>query len=158
MTRISSSEQLGAMPSASCCNSAPLDILPMRPQLENTRLQSWQTTYRLVNEDIIQWEILEKSYPKYPSVNDLRITQADRDQWVDLRPYANTAAISVQETSSVHVRISHSFCNPRCAVAFASLTVTSLTSRLLFQKISVPTRSFEVWAFAFFPWSTSTTK
>jgi chloride channel 7 len=55
---------------------------------------------------LIQWEILEKSYPKYPSVSDLRITEQDRDQWVDLRPYANTAAISVQETTSVHVSIS----------------------------------------------------
>lgn len=52
---------------------------------------------------LIQWEILEKSYPKYPNVTDLRITEQDRDQWVDLRPYANTAAVSVQETSSVHV-------------------------------------------------------
>ncbi|KAG7374782.1 chloride channel [Nitzschia inconspicua] len=51
---------------------------------------------------LIQWEILEKSYPKYPSVFDLRVTEQDRDQWVDLRPYANTAAVSVQETSSVH--------------------------------------------------------
>lgn len=52
---------------------------------------------------LIQWEVLEKSYPKYPNVTDLRITEQDRDQWVDLRPYANTAAVSVQETSSVHV-------------------------------------------------------
>jgi len=50
---------------------------------------------------LVQWEIIEKSYPKYPSVADVRITGQDREQWVDLRPYANTAAVSVQETSSV---------------------------------------------------------
>ncbi|KAL3915514.1 MAG: hypothetical protein SGARI_008167 [Bacillariaceae sp.] len=50
---------------------------------------------------LVQWEILEKSYPKYPAISDIRITEEDREQWVDLRPYANTAAVSVQETSSV---------------------------------------------------------
>ncbi|KAL3915528.1 MAG: hypothetical protein SGILL_005609 [Bacillariaceae sp.] len=50
---------------------------------------------------LVQWEILEKSYPKYPSIADIRIEKEDRDQWVDLRPYSNTSAVSVQETSSV---------------------------------------------------------
>lgn len=49
---------------------------------------------------LVQWEILFKSYPRYPKAKDLRITEADREKFVDLRPYINNAAITVQETSS----------------------------------------------------------
>jgi chloride channel 7 len=52
---------------------------------------------------LVQWSIVEKSYPKYPSVDDLRISEADRECVVDLRPYANTAAVSIRESSSVEV-------------------------------------------------------
>lgn len=50
---------------------------------------------------IAEWEIVEGSYPKYPSVADLRIGPKDRACLVDLRPYANTAPITVQESASV---------------------------------------------------------
>ena len=53
---------------------------------------------------LVQWDVIEKAYPRYPSVKDVRVTEDDRDQWVDLRPYANTAAVTIQETSSVEVR------------------------------------------------------
>lgn len=52
---------------------------------------------------IAEWEVVEGSYPKYPSVKDIRIGRRDRDCLLDLRPYANTAPISVQETASVDV-------------------------------------------------------
>jgi len=52
---------------------------------------------------LVQWEVIEKSYPKYPSVKDIRINMEDRDCYVDLRPYSNTAPLSVRETSSVSV-------------------------------------------------------
>jgi len=54
---------------------------------------------------LVQWDVLFKSYPRYPDAKDLRITEEDRKCLVDLRPYVNNAAISVQETSSVEVRI-----------------------------------------------------
>ena len=53
---------------------------------------------------LVQWDVLFRSYPRYPDVKDLRITEEDRDQLMDLRPYVNNAAITVQETSSVEVR------------------------------------------------------
>ena len=52
---------------------------------------------------LVQWDVIEKAYPKYPSIKDIRISMADRDCYVDLRPYANTAPFSVRETSSVSV-------------------------------------------------------
>ena len=58
---------------------------------------------------LVQWEVLFKSYPRYPDAKDLHITDNDRQQLVDLRPYVNNAAITVQETSSVEVCITKSW-------------------------------------------------
>lgn len=52
---------------------------------------------------LVQWKVVEKAYPKYPKVEDLRIDESDRDKLVDLRPYTNVAALATQETSSVSV-------------------------------------------------------
>jgi hypothetical protein len=52
---------------------------------------------------IAEWETVEESYTKYPSVHDFRLGVAERDCLLDLRPYANTAPISIQETASVNV-------------------------------------------------------
>lgn len=52
---------------------------------------------------LVQWQTLEKSYPTHPSVSDLRIGDSDRECLVDLRPYANTAPVTVQESSTVSV-------------------------------------------------------
>lgn len=64
-----------------------------------------QSNYLQVGErkyfPLVQWEVLFKSYPRYPDAKDLHITEEDREQLVDLRPYVNNAAITVQETSSV---------------------------------------------------------
>lgn len=54
---------------------------------------------------LVQWEVLFKSYPRYPDIKEVRITDEDREQYVDLRPYTNNAAITIQETSSVEVCI-----------------------------------------------------
>lgn len=52
---------------------------------------------------LVQWDVLEKSYPKFPSASELRISADEREFLVDLRPYANTAPLTIQETSSVSV-------------------------------------------------------
>jgi chloride channel 7 len=52
---------------------------------------------------LVQWDVVEKSYPKYPSEKSLRISRAERDFLVDLRPYANRAPLTVQESSTVSV-------------------------------------------------------
>lgn len=54
---------------------------------------------------LVQWNVVEKAYPKYPKVSDLRINDSDRDNFVDLRPYTNVAALTTQETSSVTVSL-----------------------------------------------------
>jgi CBS domain-containing protein len=54
---------------------------------------------------ITEWEIVEGSYPKYPSVHDIRISAAEKEMFLDLRPYFNAAPITVQETASVDVSV-----------------------------------------------------
>lgn len=50
---------------------------------------------------LTQWEVIEKAYPKYPSIRDVHLSYADRDCLVDLRPYTNCAPVSVRESASV---------------------------------------------------------
>eukprot|EP00980_Cylindrotheca_fusiformis_P016037 scaffold4724_cov108-Cylindrotheca_fusiformis.AAC.2 len=50
---------------------------------------------------IAGWEVVQDSYPKYPSVSDIRISNRERELWLDLRPYANRAPITVQEHASL---------------------------------------------------------
>jgi chloride channel 7 len=50
---------------------------------------------------LVQWDRIEKAYPKYPSIADIRISKEDRDCFVDLRPYVNTAPICVRESASI---------------------------------------------------------
>ena len=51
----------------------------------------------------LQWEEIEKAYPKYPSVKDLRISHSDRECFVDMRPFVNQSPLTVHEGSSVAV-------------------------------------------------------
>ena len=55
--------------------------------------------------NLVQYSVIESSYPKYPQVNEISITEEDREYLVDLRPYCNTAPVSVHEGASVEVRV-----------------------------------------------------
>ena len=50
---------------------------------------------------LVQWETIEKSYPKFPSIEEVRLPIEDRECFIDLRPYTNTAPISVRESATV---------------------------------------------------------
>ncbi len=63
---------------------------------------------------LVQWDVVEKSYPKYPSEKSLRISRAERDFLVDLRPYANRAPLTVQESSTVSVSFFTLLCFLSC--------------------------------------------
>jgi len=54
---------------------------------------------------LVQWEVVERAYPKYPRIEDVSLSGDDRDCFLDLRPYVNSAALTVQESASVSVRI-----------------------------------------------------
>lgn len=50
---------------------------------------------------LVQWETIERAYPRYPTLADVEMREADRNCWLDLRPYANTAPYTVNETASI---------------------------------------------------------
>lgn len=50
---------------------------------------------------LVQWDTLERVYPRYPSVDDIELRSTDRDCLLDLRPYANTAPYTINETASI---------------------------------------------------------
>jgi chloride channel 7 len=54
---------------------------------------------------LVQWDTIEREFPRYPTINDVDMLNPDRDCWLDLRPYANTAPFTVNETASIQVSI-----------------------------------------------------
>jgi chloride channel 7 len=52
---------------------------------------------------LVQWDTIERAYPRYPTIKDVEMRSGDRDCWLELRPYANTAPYTVNETASIQV-------------------------------------------------------
>jgi chloride channel 7 len=52
---------------------------------------------------LVQWDTIERAYPRYPTIEDVEMRASDRNCWLDLRPYANTAPYTVNETTSIQV-------------------------------------------------------
>jgi chloride channel 7 len=50
---------------------------------------------------LVQWDTIERAYPRYPQIEDIDMRPNDRNCWLDLRPYANTAPYTVNETASI---------------------------------------------------------
>ena len=77
------------------------------PKAEDCARHSTQCNYLEVDREtfvpLVQWQVIERAYPKYPTVQQLRISENDRDYLVDLRPYCNKAALTIPETASVEV-------------------------------------------------------
>ena len=44
---------------------------------------------------------IERAYPRYPTIDDVTMRESDRNCWLDLRPYANTAPYTINETASI---------------------------------------------------------
>lgn len=50
---------------------------------------------------LVAWETIERAYPNYPTQDDVSMIDRDRNSWLDLRPYANTAPYTINETASI---------------------------------------------------------
>eukprot|EP00538_Stauroneis_constricta_P004281 CAMPEP_0119571748 /NCGR_PEP_ID=MMETSP1352-20130426/44275_1 /TAXON_ID=265584 /ORGANISM="Stauroneis constricta, Strain CCMP1120" /LENGTH=883 /DNA_ID=CAMNT_0007621431 /DNA_START=162 /DNA_END=2814 /DNA_ORIENTATION=+ len=50
---------------------------------------------------LVQWDTIERAYPRYPTIDDVDMRESDNNCWLDLRPYANTAPYTVNETASI---------------------------------------------------------
>ena len=59
---------------------------------ENNSSQSRLKTISLCASPALAFEAIEKgSYPKEPSISDIKLTSAERDAWLDLRMYLDRA-------------------------------------------------------------------
>ena len=50
---------------------------------------------------LVQWDTIESVYPRYPTVDDIDMRPGEDNCWLDLRPYANTAPYTINETASI---------------------------------------------------------
>ena len=50
---------------------------------------------------LVNWGTLEHIYPHYPDVTDINLSEADADCWLDLRPYIDAAALSINEQATI---------------------------------------------------------
>jgi chloride channel 7 len=90
---------------------------------------------------MVQWQVIERAYPKFPTVQQLRISESDRGYLVDLRPYCNKAAVTIPEAASVEVSLHSNRCStcafPRTAFAIP-LTQPSPPTLANLQCVSKP--------------------
>lgn len=56
---------------------------------------------KLSSAALVFYETLEKKYPKYPSINDIQVTNEEMSMYMDLRAYMDTSAFMIHESASV---------------------------------------------------------
>jgi chloride channel 7 len=107
---------------------------------------------------LVQWDTIERAYPRYPAIENVDIRESDRNCWLDLRPYANTAPYTVNETASIQVRsnqgVSHVqcfFCIPAYLHSMAPLPsrihreLIVCSERLVFGFCALSTITTKLW-------------
>ena len=50
---------------------------------------------------LLSWEIIERAYPHYPKISDLRVSEKERTLFLDLRPYIDVSAYTLSEQATV---------------------------------------------------------
>lgn len=55
----------------------------------------------LSNSLIISYDALERTYPKYPQIDEVDLSEEDMRNWMDLRNYMETAPFTMNETASL---------------------------------------------------------
>lgn len=50
---------------------------------------------------VVPYAEIERFFPSYPDVDTLDISREERQRWIDLRPYCNTAPYTINEAASV---------------------------------------------------------
>jgi hypothetical protein len=53
------------------------------------------------NDELVTWEELERTYPRYPVPESLALSAADMECYLDMRPYMNRCVHVVNATSPV---------------------------------------------------------
>jgi chloride channel 7 len=80
---------------------------------------------------LVQWDTMERAYPRYPTIGDVEMRDGDRNCWLDLRPYANTAPYTVNETASIQVSTITCLLLDTACLALSLLDLTQLFFRFV---------------------------
>ena len=86
---------------------------------------------------LVPYKILEREYTS-PKIEDIRIDGADRELYMDLRPYCNTAPHTIQETTTVNV--SYEIMIQKLANAY-----TYMNLKNLFLFVNILQRAYELF-------------
>ncbi|KAL7554548.1 hypothetical protein ACHAWF_018010, partial [Thalassiosira exigua] len=105
---------------------------------------------------LVQWDTIERVYPNYPTIDDVQLRPGDRNCWLDLRPYANTAPYTINETASIQVSPWRKIGLGIDPFAHEQLPVPKLISPP--KHCSAPTACSAPLASASCAWSTTTTR
>eukprot|EP01041_Mallomonas_annulata_P003432 gene3432-6812_t len=68
---------------------------------DSTELNSDGAT-QLVPVATVFYDTLERSYPLFPDVEELKLSKNEMELYLDMRPYMDTAPYSIDSTASVH--------------------------------------------------------
>ncbi|KAJ0409404.1 hypothetical protein P43SY_002294 [Pythium insidiosum] len=66
-----------------------------------TRRPASDTTLLYNDQYALSYRDLERNYPRYPTIHDIRLDEDERDLWMDLTPYLNPTPHVVQDQTPV---------------------------------------------------------
>ena len=88
---------------------ASLSSSPMRPEnslpyvtTSNISQSPNRSRVALKSTNAVFHETLESTYPRYPAISDVNVSNADKDTWLDLRPYVDSSYFSISHKASVN--------------------------------------------------------
>ena len=84
---------------------------------------------------LVAWGTLECIYPRYPDLDSIQLSDADRNCWLDLRPYIDNAPITMNEHASVQVRDELCLSSSVCMKILLIIRGTNFTIQILFLSI-----------------------
>jgi len=59
------------------------------------------TMTHLVPSATVFYDTLEKTYPVFPDIEEIKLTKAEMELWLDMRPYMDTAPYTIEVTASI---------------------------------------------------------
>jgi chloride channel 7 len=86
-----------------------------------TRRPAGDTTLLYNDQYALSYRDLESNYPRYPTIQEIKLDDDERDLWMDLTPYMNTTPHTVQDQTPV----------PRAFRLFRSLGLRHLVRSFL---------------------------
>ena len=66
------------------------------------RKPAGETTFLYNEQYALSYRDIESTYPRYPTIHEIKLDNDERELWMDLTPYMNPTPHTVQEQVSAH--------------------------------------------------------